>query len=329
MRIHAFALMIVIFGFLSPAPGQETKALELTQTITFPKVQGAFNHMSVDAVHQRLFAAAPDNQTVEVVDLKSGKRLRSLEGERPAAVRYAPEFNQLYVSSGQILYIYDGGTLGLIKSVDLGSRLDELQYDARANELYVGCMTSGKTAIAVISIPEGNLLGKVPLPGSPQGMVVEEGGVRLFANVPSKRQVAVADRQARRLLSRWPVRRVKENTPIGLDEAHHRLFLGAREPPRLVVLDTLSGKTVAEVPIDGFADDLSWDPARRRIYISCGAGFIDVIQQQDADHYRPLDRVSTSDGAATSTFSGQLNSLYVGVPRRGDEPAEIRVFKPR
>ena len=329
MRINALSLLIVILGFLPPAPGQESKAFELTQTIIFPKVQGAFNHMSVDAVHRRLFAAAPDNQTVEVVDLKSGQRLRSLEGERPAAVRYAPEFNQLYVSSGQTLYIYDGETLGLIKSIDLGTRLDELQYDARAQELYVGCMTSGKTAIAVISVPEGNLVGKVPLPGSPQGMVVEEGGARLFANVPSKRQVAIVDRQARRLLSRWPVRRVKENTPIGLDEAHHRLFLGAREPPRLVVLDTLSGKTVAEVPIDGFADDLSWDSARRRIYISCGAGFIDVIQQQDADHYRALGRVSTAEGAATSTFSDQLNSLYVGVPRRGDEPAEIRVFKPR
>lgn len=327
MRIDAFSLLVMILSSLSPALGQETKALDLTETIAFANVQGAFNHMSVDALHQRLFAAAPANKTVEVVDLKSGKRLRSLESERPAAVRYTPEFNQLYVSSGQTLYIYDGETLGLIASVDLASRLDELQYDARAKELYVGCMTSGRTAIAVISVPEGKLVGKIPLPASPQGIVVEEGGARLFANVPNMRQVAVVDRRARRLLSPWPVGHVKENTPIGLDEAHHRLFLGGREPPRLVVLDTLSGKAVAQVPIDGFADDLSWDSARHRIYISCGDGFIDVIQQQDADHYRPLGRVSTADGAATSTFSDQLNSLYVAIPRRGDTPAGIRVFK--
>ncbi|PYV25593.1 MAG: hypothetical protein DMG24_08945 [Acidobacteria bacterium] len=326
MKINPLLLLAATLCFLSPVHAQRTNALTLTQTIALPNVQGGFNHMSVDAEHHRLFVAAPINKTLEIVDLKSGEPWRSLEGEKPAAARYAPEFNQLYVSRGQSVYVYDGQTLNVSTSIDLRSRLDELQYDARAKELYVGCMTPGKTAIAVIAIPEGKLVGKVPLPAAPQGIAVEEGGVRLFANVPNMAQVAVIDRRARVLLPPWPVKRVKGNTPIGLDEAHQRMFLGGREPPRLVVLDSLTGKTVAEVPIDGFADDLFYDPTRQRIYISCGEGFIDVIEQRDADHYRQLARIPTTADAATSTFSAPLNRFYLGVARSGKEPGEIRVF---
>ena len=328
MKMNAPLLLAATLCFLSTAHSQEKNALLLTQTIVLPKVQGGFNHMSVDAEHQRLFAAAPTNKTLEIVDLNAGKPWRSLEGERPNAARYAPEFNQLYVPSGQSLYIYDGKTFGLITRLDLQSNLDELHYDARAKELYVGCMSPGKTGIAIIAIPEGKLLGRIPLPAKPQGIAVEQVGTRIFANVPGLDQVAVMDRHRRVLLQPWPVERVRGNTPIGLDEAHHRLFLGGRQPARLVVLDTLIGQAVTDVPIDDIADDLFWDPARHRIYISCAEGYIDIIEQQDADRYRFLGRLTTAPGAATSTFSDQLSSYYVGVPRRGTEPAEIRVFKP-
>src|SRR5437660_10264352 len=146
MTTGTVLLFAMTLCFVSPAQAQETNPLVLTQTIAFPNVQGGFNHMSVDADHQRLFAAAPTNQTLEIVDLKSGKPWRSLDGERPAAARYAPEFNQLYVPRGQSLYIYDGKTFDLVSRIDLKSNLDELQYDARAKELYVGCMTGARPA---------------------------------------------------------------------------------------------------------------------------------------------------------------------------------------
>ena len=81
------------------------------QTIALPAVRGAFNHMSVDAEHRRLFVPAPANKTLEVVDLRSGKPWRSLPAERPTTALYAPEFDRLYLTSGQNLCIYDGNTL--------------------------------------------------------------------------------------------------------------------------------------------------------------------------------------------------------------------------
>ena len=327
MKIQTVVFLATALCVPLPVQSQETNTLVLTRTIALPDVQGGFNHMSVDAEHQWLFAAAPTDHILEIIDLSSGHVWRSLAGERPTAARFAPEFNQLYVPRGQSVHIYDGKTFELITRIDLQSILDELQYDPRARQLYVGCMSPGKTGIAVIAIPEGKFLGKIPLPAKPQGIAVEQEGKRIFANVPSLKQVAVVDRDRRALLHPWQLQDVQGNTPMALDEAHRRLFIGARRPPRLVVLDTLTGKPVAEVAIDGFADDLFYDPIRQRIYISCGEGFIDVIEQHDAGHYRLLTRLPTAEDAATSAFSAQLKSLYLGVPRIGNHPAEIRIFK--
>jgi hypothetical protein len=327
MKRSSIFFPAIFLCFLMPALGQEPSPLVPSQTISLSSMQGGFNHMSVDAEHHRLFAAAPTNQTLEILDVNSGKSWRSLAGEKPAAARYAPEFNQLYVPRGQSLVIYDGRTFEPITSVDLQSNLDELQYDAHAKQLYVGCMTAGKIAIAVIGLPEGKLLGQIALPGKPQGIAVEQKGKRIFANMPSLKQIAVIDRETRTLVATWPVADAQGNAPIALDEAHHRLFVGARQPAKLIVFDTTTGKPVTDIAINGDTDDLFYDAAHKRIYVSCGEGFIDVIDQQGADRYQLRARIPTVAGARTSTFSSELNVFYLGVPRHGNDPAEIRVFK--
>ena len=320
-------LLVVALGWPLAVWGQKGGSLGLSQTISLPGVQGGFNHMSVDAEHQRLFAAAPTNKTLEIVDLKSGSPWRSLEGERPAAARYAPEFNQLYVSSGQNICIYDGRSFAPIVRINLRSRLDQLEYSAHAKELYVGCMTTSQTGIAVIAIPEGRLLGKIVFPASPQGIAAEEGGGRIFANIPETSSIEVVDRKERKIVATWQLPGLRDNFPMALDETDHRLFVACRRPAEMLALDTESGKIVARVRCVSDADDMSYDPAHKRLYITGGEGSISVIEQRDADRYRLLGRVTTVPGAATSTFSGQLNFLYVGVPERDNEAAQIRVFK--
>jgi DNA-binding beta-propeller fold protein YncE len=327
MKINLSAPLASVICFLWPGFGQQAPPLSLLHTITLPNVQGGFNHMSVDSGQRRVFAAAPTNGTIEIVDLKTGKALRSVEGERPAAVRFAPEFNQLYATRGQSVYIYDGKTLDQIAKVNLESSLDELQYDPRSKRLYAGVMGVDKTAIAILSVPDGKRLGEIRIPGKPQGFIVEQTGKRIFANIPALKQIAVMDRQSRTLLEPWPLSEAQGNYPIDLDEEHHRLFVGCRHPARVVVFDTGTGKSVANIGISGDTDDLFYDPARKRVYVSSGDGSIDVIDQRDADHYQSLARVHTVTGARTSAFSVALNVFCLGVPRRGSEAAEIRVFQ--
>jgi DNA-binding beta-propeller fold protein YncE len=303
-------------------------ALVLAQTIPMPGLKGGFNHMSVDAKRQLLFAAAPTNQTVEIIDLKTGQPQPSLGGSKPAAVRYAPEFNQLYVSRTDKLTIHDAVSFKVQAAVNLGSSLDELQSNPAAKQLYVGCMTAGKVGVAIISLPDGKVAGKIPLPGKPQGIVIEQKGHRLFANLPTVHGVAVVDCQKAVLLETWPVDKGEGNAAIALDEGHGRLFVACRRPATLFVFDTATGKSIASVPIDGDTDDMFYNATAKQVYISGGKGFIDVIDQIDADHYQARERIPTPAGARTSTFDATLGVFCVGVPASETEPARLLIYYP-
>ncbi len=158
---------------------------------------------------------------------------------------------------------------------------------------------------------------------------MERGNRRIFVNLPDAKQVAVIDREKRAVTDTWPMEKFQANFPMALDERNHRLFIGCRQLPRLVVLDTATGKPVADLAISGDVDDLFYDAPRKRLYLSCGEGFIDTIEQTRSDTYKTLSKLPTAPGARTAFFTPDLDRLYLAIPDRGVQKAEIRVFQPR
>jgi DNA-binding beta-propeller fold protein YncE len=193
--------------------------------------------------------------------------------------------------------------------------------------LYVGMMDADKAGIAVIDIPGRKSLARLKLPAKPQGFVVEEEGARIYANTPGANQVTVLDRRTRAIVAEWRLTEAQSNYPIALDEKNHRLFVACRRPARLLVLDTASGKTVASIETGGDADDMSFDPASKRIYLACGDGVITTIQQVDADQYRKLPDTPTAEGARNSLFAAKLRTLYLAVPRQGNTATQLRGYQ--
>ena len=114
---------------------------------------------------------------------------------------------------------------------------------------------------------------------------------------------------------------------LELDEANHRLFVGTRDSPNIIVFDTNLGKVVSAMDIANDADDIFYDYAKKRIYVSCGEGFINIFQQQDANHYSALTDVPTAQGARTSLFVPELHSFYVPVPHIGNQESKILVYQ--
>jgi len=145
--------------------------------------------------------------------------------------------------------------------------------------------------------------------------------------VPRAGHVAVVDRETGTLIGKFVLTEASANFPMALDEAEHRLFIGCRNPAKLVVLDTETGKTVATLDIVGDTDDLFYDAANKRIYASGGELHITVISQTNGDLYQVLGDVLTAPGARTSFFVPETGTLYVAVPQRHEQKAELRVFR--
>lgn len=318
-------LLLLLMG--PPAHAQTDSMLRLVQTVPLAGVEGRIDHFSIDLKGERLFVAALGNNTVEVIDLRAGKRIRSLSGfHEPQGVAFVGDYNKLFVANakGGACDILDASSFKPIKSVKFSDDADNIRYDAKAHVVYVGY---GSGALGIIDAANGEQRGAIKLTAHPESFQLEQSGSRIFVNTPDAGSIAVLDREKKAKLADWSFPKAKANYPMALDEKHHRLYVGFRKPATLAVFDTESGKVVAEVQIPGDADDVFYDASRQQIYVSGGEGFIGLIQQQDADRYTAAKKIASAAGARTSLFVPELSRLYLAVPHRGAQGAEIRVFE--
>jgi DNA-binding beta-propeller fold protein YncE len=302
--------------------------LALVGTIDLPGVEGRIDHLALDVAAQRLYIAALGNNTVEVLDLKNGSHIKSLPGFRePQGIAMLPDAKLVAVANGQgegVQFI-DAGDYHVARAVRLGEDSDNVRYDPAVKRLFVG-FASG--ALASTSPADGTVIGQVKLAGHPESFQLERSGSRVFVNVPTADQIAVIDRAAMKVIATWPVVGAKANFPMALDEANHRVFIGCRRPAKVLVYDTTSGKESGSFDIVGDTDDLFYEGATRRLYVSGGEGYIDVFQE-DAKRFPRVAHVATAAGARTSLFVPEQRRLYLAVPHRGSQKAEIRIYEAR
>jgi len=298
------------------------------------------DHLGVDIKGKRLFAAAlGENQnTVEVLDLKAGKRVFSVQGQSmPQGVFYSRDFKRLFVANGKdgTCKIFSGDTFKLIDSLPLGTNANHVGYDPATKYLYVGIgiPDSKAGALAMIDTSTNKHIGDIKTDVHPGGVKIERSGPRIFVTLTGVPGVGVVDRMKREEITTWPVTGVPGIVALAFDESRHRVFAGSRNPPMLIVLDTESGNQITQLEGVSGIDDLWYDAARKRIYASGGreseAGFVYVYQQRDADHYELIAKVPTRGNAQTSIWVPQLNRYYVSASGNDKEDAAILVFEPQ
>ena len=329
MRISTLTTAIITLALGCSARAQTPILLPLTSTIPLPNVQGRFDHFSIDIQGKRLFAAALGNDSLEVIDIAQNKKIQSIPNlKKPTGSAWIAELNRLAVASGDdgMCRFFDGNPLKFASEIKNLDDADNVRYDATGKKLYVG-YASG--ALAVIDPEKMQKITDIKLDAHPEAFQLENSGNRIFINLPDAHEIAVADRNKNLVIAKWPLKDPSANFPMALDEARKRIFIGCRKPARLLVLDMDSGKQIAKVECVGDTDDLFYDAAQNRIYISGGEGAITIIRQLDADHYESLASIKTAPGARTSFFSPDLKALYLAVPHRGNQQAQIRVYSPQ
>ncbi|HEV2298803.1 MAG TPA: hypothetical protein VGR72_09830 [Candidatus Acidoferrales bacterium] len=324
-------ILIIVFAAL-PLRAQQSVPLRLLQTTTLPNVQGRIDHFDVDVAGQRLFMSALGNNTLEIFDLRASKLIHTIRGLRePQGVTYAPASNRIFVANGDdgTVRVFDGSSYALRNTLRFSTDADDTRYDAATKHIIVGYGDEKDAGLAILVAATGNLLNTIKLPAHPESFQLEDSGPRIYINIPDANNVvAVVDRSEKKIVASWTLGGAQDNFPMALDDAHHRLFIGCRTPAEVLVLDTASGKILARVPSVTHADDLWYDAAHKRIYVSGGGGFITVIAQQDADHYQRVAQIKTLPGARTSILVPQLNRFYLGVWGHPTQPAELRIYEP-
>lgn len=332
-RLWAWTVLMIL-AFVPSISGIASAAepLQRVQTIALAGPVGGLDHLALDARRGRLLVANTSGGTLDIVDLDAGRLYKQVPGQgRIRGVDYDPGSNRAFVGNGTggICNVFHGETYELLKSIPLGEDADNVRFDPRTNQIYV---VHADHELSVIDGKTYAVRNPVPLPRSLGAFKLESARPRLYINAKNDGVVAISTVE-NAIIGRYSVAPSGANAAIAIDEPNHRLFIGCRQDPSLTVLDSDTGKRVARLPLPGDVDDLSFDPSRKRIYASCGAGAIAVIRQKGANEYESLGVVSTVKGARTSILNPETGRLYLAVPRSAQRPdlanPEIWVFESR
>src|SRR5260370_3822404 len=275
MRMFYAICLTSLAAYAIQARSQDASPLRLVQTIPLPNVHGRMDHLGVDVEGKRLFAAALDNNTVEVIDLTAGKRVHSIAGQsKPQGIFYSSEFKRLFVTNGTdgTCKIYSGDDFRLVDSSSLGTNPNHVGYDPETKYLYVavGIPNSEAGALAIIDTRTNKHIGDIKTDVHPNCVKnIEKSGPRIFLTLSRTPKHAVVDRKKREEITTWPVT-VPFIAALAFDETDHRLFGGSRTPPLLIALDTESGKQLTRLEGVSGIDDLWYDAEHKRIYASGG-----------------------------------------------------------
>ena len=327
MRKVGGILVIVLLALAQRAPAQEKAPLKLIETTPLPGFSGDFDHFAADLKGNRLFLAAEDHKTVEVFDLKTGKSIHSITGfGQPHAIVYLPDVNKLIVTDGDDfgrVALVSGENYRIMDTIKLPEGVDGAVFNPVNKYYYVE--SGGKTEhqLNVIDTRTFKHVGDITLPGGhSEAMAIDRAGKKMYVNLTAVSEVGIVDLESGKLTTRWPIADAKVQNAMALDEPNHRLFIATRMPPKFFVLDTETGKIVTSLPCAPVNDDMWFDVARKRIYVT-GSDTTTVIAQRDADHYEQVAEVPTGFRAKTSLYVPSLNRLYVAVSGKGKADAKL------
>jgi DNA-binding beta-propeller fold protein YncE len=327
--------------------------LRLVETIPLPG-DGYMDHLAVDVKGQRLFISGEAAKSLITVDLAQGKVIHETKGlsAMPKKPFYIPETNEIWMTlTDSTIVAVSGTTYEVVKTVKLSGYgdpnrgADNAAYDPVAHLIYAGVEVfedfggsgqhgSTNASIDIIDTTTAKLVGSIKLPGGdPAGITIEPTGKRLYVTmgdiVDGDSHVAVVDLEKRAVVAQWPITGGPVPHTAGLDPQHHRLFVGSRtiahtgniggghqrEPGKLVVMDTESGKVIQVLDSVGGADDLQYDAATGRIYFVGTTGTVAVFQEVDPDHFQLLGKVPTGAISKTGLWVPELKRFYSAVPR--------------
>jgi DNA-binding beta-propeller fold protein YncE len=336
MSCRRFFIIPTLFAALPIYIAAQTKEpLKLVATIPLPGLKdGDFDHFAPDVDGHRLFLTDEENDKVDVLDIATNTRIHTMEDTKaPHAILYRKDLKKLFVVEGDAsaVKVYDSDTYKPVSEIKVSVDADSIAYDPATNYLYV--VSGGREAhtpyslISVIDTNASKKLRDIKINSNHlEALALEKSGPRLFCNITGQNAVGVLDRNKNSLSATWPLPPGdKANVAMAFDEANHRLFVATRNPGKLVVLESDSGKTIADLPAVGMVDDAAYDARHKRIYLA-GDGYLDVFEQKDPDHYALLGRVPGSFRAKTGILVPEMNRYYLAVPHHDGKDAEVRVY---
>jgi DNA-binding beta-propeller fold protein YncE len=309
MRLrNAFVLLLIVVAssLCGIAAAQGSWSVEKTFHVGG---EGGWDYVTVDSANHRLYV--PRSTHTMVIDADSGKTLADIPGQKHNhGVALAPEAGRGFITDGAgSIVIFDLKTNAVLGTVSAHPDADGIIFD-KASGLVLA--VSGDDGVLMTLKPDADpksaKVESLDLGGKPE-FLASDGAGKVFVNLEDKNQVAVVDIKARKVLAHWPV--APGGTPVGMaiDPQKGRLFIGCRNPQKLVVMSTEDGKILADLPITAGVDATRFDD--QRAFASCRDGKLHVAAETSPGKFEIVQTVTTPLGARTMDVDPATHKIYL------------------
>jgi len=265
---------------------------------------------------------------VVVIDTATEKIVGRI-ADTPGVHGIAVGAGKVFTSNGREnkVSVVDPRTLSTLNKIDSGgANPDAITFDAKRNEVWVFNHT-GMSA-SQINASTGAVVATIPLTGTAE-TGQSDGAGKVFVNIEDKDQVDVIDVAAKKVSASWSVAPGSGPTGMALDNATHRLFVGAGK--YMVMMDAASGKVLASVPLCAGTDATWFDAATKLAFSSCRDGKL-TIARVAGDSMTVVQTLDTAVGSRTMTLDPTTHKLYLAAAKpnasgaRGNDPNSFHVL---
>jgi outer membrane protein assembly factor BamB len=248
-----------------------------------------------------------------VIDGTTGKVLGDIPGQkRSHGTAVVPALARGFITDGGgdgAIFVFDLKTYAVLGKLATMPDSDGIIYDKGQNLVLAVSGDGGKlmTFRPDIDPAHGKIDPPIDLGGAPEFLAADGEG-KVYINLEDKDLVAVVDLKTRKVIARWPVAPGGHPVGMALDRKTHRLFIGCRNPQKMIVMSTDDGKVVAELPIGAGVDATKTNHGLA--FASCRDGSLTVVGEKDGK-YEVEQVVKTPSGARTMGIDPSTHTVYL------------------
>jgi hypothetical protein len=307
VRLTLALLTLVSFTFSARSVAQSGWAVEKTFHIGG---EGGMDYITADEKNHLLYV--PRSTHTMVIDAESGKVVADIRGQKHNhGVALVPSAGRGFISDGEgAVVIFDLKTNAVLGSLKAHPDADGIIYDEASGLVLV---VSGDDGVLMTVKPDvdpktGSIDAPIDLGGKPE-FLASDGAGKVYINLEDKDQIAVVDIKARKVLAHWPV--APGGSPVGMsmDTKKRRLFIGCRNPQKLIVMSADDGKVLADLPIGAGVDATKFDSGQA--FASCRDGKLAVAGEDASGKFEIQQTVTTAVGAKTMDIDTATHKAYL------------------
>lgn len=336
MKLAALFLSTIVLASVSTVVHGQTEThttMRLSESIQLPGVQGGFDHLAYDSVKKRVFVAAEDNGTVEVIDLPKMVRIASITGfQNPHSILLRPDSSIILVtdSGPAASALISPVTLKKMGQLKLALGANCILFDSQHNRVYITAggdrVHQASSMLQSINPDTGEIAKSVAVNVLHlQPMALDPATNRLFVNFADQNSIGIFNADTLQLASTWKILGCRKNSPIVFDGKYHRLFVVCGDPGLLFVLDSDSGSVKASIRTPPNPDDMDLDASTNRLFIP-GDGSLNLYDVSHSDRVTLIQRVATSKDARTGLLLPGGRRYALAVPASKGGTAHVDIF---